>query len=114
MDQAVWSLVCCARLSVDESRNQYSFLFRNALRGPEIRALWRFLRLEPGKLVELTSVTAATKGAETIVTVGFCLKGASTELRLAHSGFLDEDSKKRHEETWPKVLETLGQRMMLT
>jgi len=73
-DQAAWSLVCCAQLSVDESRNQYSFLFRNALRGPETPALWRFLRLEPGKLVELTWVTAATKVAETIVTVEFLSK----------------------------------------
>lgn len=73
----------------------------------------RFLEPAPNRLVELTWLTSATKGSETVVTVELIPRGDGTLLRLSHAGFPDEESRNRHDQAWPTVLVQLDQRMMV-
>ena len=69
----------------------------------------KFLRVEEGRLIEQTWVTGrnGTDGAETVVRAELESLEAGTNLRLAHGGFYDEASARRHRDSWPQILEHL-------
>jgi uncharacterized protein YndB with AHSA1/START domain len=74
----------------------------------------RFLDLIEDKLIEITWITGngeveGTEGAETILRIELEDRGPATQLRLNHSGFINERSCAAHRENWPLALELLDE-----
>ena len=87
------------------------FFFETWYEGERHPHYGRFLALVPDEHIEMTWVTSATNGAETVVSVDLEPVGAGTHLRLTHSGFPDEESRRRHADACPKVLAQLDDRL---
>ena len=90
-----------------------AFYFETDFAGKRYPHYGRFLRVDRDQLVQLTWLTGhdGTKGVETVVTVVFKQNEDGTLLRLTHEGFLDEESKSKHEQAWPMVLAQLEEKL---
>lgn len=87
------------------------FYFATEMDGVRHPHYGRFIELVPGKRVRMTWVTGdpGTMGAETVVDVEIDAAGDGSRVRVTHSGFRDEATRKGHADAWPAVLDHLAQ-----
>lgn len=67
----------------------------------------RFIKMQPGKMMQYTWMSRYTSGEESVVTVTFKKKGAETLMTLNHSGLPNDAKAKEHEGGWNYFLDKL-------
>ena len=89
------------------------FYFETYFQGIRHPHYGRFLKIEEPNKVELTWVTGegGTAGAETVLTIELTEHENSTFIHLTHAGFPNEESRNKHQEAWPHILDQLEERM---
>jgi uncharacterized protein YndB with AHSA1/START domain len=89
------------------------FYFQTDFGGRRNAHYGRFLRLDPGRLVELAWVSGAggTEGAETVVTVELFAAGDGTRVQLTHDGFPHAQARDAHQQAWPAVLAQMEEQL---
>lgn len=90
-----------------------AFYFETSYQGARHPHYGRFLSIEEGERIEMTWVSGegGTEGVETVLTVELSAHENGTFLSLTHAGFLTEESKNKHQEAWPMILDQLEERM---
>jgi uncharacterized protein YndB with AHSA1/START domain len=70
----------------------------------------RFIRLDRGRTIELTWMSEATHGLETVVTITFTPGPDGTEVKLRHANVPDDKMGRGHQEGWTSYLKALAER----
>jgi uncharacterized protein YndB with AHSA1/START domain len=70
----------------------------------------RYLAVEPGRKLEFTWVSKATRGHESVVTLTFAPAGEGTAFHLVHTGFPDAEAAAPHQEGWSHFVGELAKR----
>jgi len=70
----------------------------------------RFVALEPGRRIQHTWMSEATRGLESIVTVTLEARGGDTEVTLRHENVPDDEMGRTHAEGWGFVLGAIAER----
>ena len=84
------------------------YFFESRFDGQRHPHYGRFLVLEEDRRIEMTWLTAlGTQGVETLLTLELTPIESGTHIKLQHTGFPDDESRKGHEEAWPDALDEL-------
>jgi uncharacterized protein YndB with AHSA1/START domain len=88
------------------------FYFETMHEGVRYPHYGRFLSIEQNKIA-LTWLSGenGTKGTETVLTIELTAQGNDTVLSLRHDGFPDENTRDKHQEAWPVILQQLEERL---
>jgi uncharacterized protein YndB with AHSA1/START domain len=70
----------------------------------------RFVELEPGKRIQHTWMSEATRGLESVVTVTLEPRGSDTEVTLRHTNVPDDELGRTHAEGWGYILGAIAER----